>query len=225
MTAVREDAAGGGWHRLGVIVLAIIVIGLPINNIVDYAALLAVVLIVVAATSARIRAPGWRLSDWSFLVMLAQQLLSPPRIEEGHNVFLPSAALEKSLPADVYRQMLAEFDAQYPPARRCDPKQFGCWQNDGFPDRPFAFSADSIWHSAAASRTATALDFDDPVWLRLGFINDLRYNWTGGSDVTRAIRDRRFWMGWHRWHLTMPWFEMIRIPAGYVGGTLCWRGT
>jgi hypothetical protein len=23
----------------------------------------------------------------------------------------------------------------------------------------------------------------------------------------------------------MPWFEMIRIPADYVGGTLCWRGT
>ena len=23
-------------------------------------------------------------------------------------------------------------------------------------------------------------------------------------------------MGWHRWHLTMPWFEMIRIPAGYA---------
>jgi hypothetical protein len=32
-------------------------------------------------------------------------------------------------------------------------------------------------------------------------------------------------MGWQRWHLTMPWFEMIRIPTGYVGGTLCWRGT
>src|SRR4029078_11364169 len=47
MTAVRDDAAGGGWHRLGVIVLAIVVIGLPINNATDYAALLAVVIIVV----------------------------------------------------------------------------------------------------------------------------------------------------------------------------------
>ena len=47
MTAVRDDAAGGGWHRLGVPILAVIVIGLPINNAVDYAALLAVVLIVV----------------------------------------------------------------------------------------------------------------------------------------------------------------------------------
>ena len=63
MTAVRDDADGGGWHRLGVV------------------------------------AP------------------------EGHNVFLPSTALEKALPADVYRQMLAEFDAQYSSARRCDSKQ------------------------------------------------------------------------------------------------------
>ena len=22
----------------------------------------------------------------------------------------------------------------------------------------------------------------------------------------------------------MPWFEMIRLPAAYVGGQLCWRG-
>ena len=50
MTAMREDAAGGGWHRLGVLILAVIVIGLPINNAVDYAALLAVVLIVVCGT-------------------------------------------------------------------------------------------------------------------------------------------------------------------------------
>ena len=225
MTAVHEDAAGGGWHRLGVLILALVVIGLPINNAVDYAALLAVVLIVVCG-DVRTHPRAWlEALGLVIFVVIAQQLLSPPRIEEGHNVFLPSTELEKALPADVYRQMLAEFDAQYPAARRCDPKQFGCWQQGGFPDQPFAFSADSIWRGAATSRTTTALDFDDPVWLRLGFINDRRYNWTSGNDVTRATRDRRFWMGWHRWDLTMPWFEMIRIPAGYVGGTLCWRGT
>jgi hypothetical protein len=208
-----------------VLILAVIVVGLPINNAIDYAALLVVVLIVICG-SVRTRPRAWLGAvGLVFFVVLGQQLLSPPRIEEGHNVFLPSTELEKGLPADVYRQMLAEFDAQYPAARRCDPKQLGCWRNGGFPDRPFAFSADSVWHKANASRVTTALDFDDPVWLRLGFVNDFRYNWTSGNDVTRATRDRRFWMGWHRWHLTMPWFEMIRIPAGYAGGTLCWRGT
>ena len=70
----------------------------------------------------------------------------------------------------------------------------------------------------------TALDFSDPIWLRLGFINDMRYNWYPVSDIQRASRDRRLWMGAHRWHLTMPWFEMIRLPAGYAGGEVCWRG-
>lgn len=31
-------------------------------------------------------------------------------------------------------------------------------------------------------------------------------------------------MGLQRWRVTMPWFEMIRLPAAYVGGELCWRG-
>jgi hypothetical protein len=59
----------------------------------------------------------------------------------------------------------------------------------------------------------------------LGFINELRYNWsTAAPDVHRGDRDRRFWMGLRRWHLAMPWFEMIRLPAAFVGGELCWRG-
>ena len=74
------------------------------------------------------------------------------------------------------------------------------------------------------SRAVTGIDFSDPVWLRLGFINEGQYNWYPDSDVKRATRDRRFWMGLQRWHLTMPWFEMIRLPAAYVGGQLCWRG-
>ena len=42
--------------------------------------------------------------------------------------------------------------------------------------------------------------------------------------MQRAQRDRRFWMGWRRWHLAMPWYEMVRLPAAFVGGELCWRG-
>jgi hypothetical protein len=208
-----------------VFVLAVFVIGLPINNIVDYVALLAVA---AAAACGNIseRPRAWAIAAALVVFsIVGQTILSPPRIDEGHNIFLPSPVLERSLPADVYRQMLAEFDAQYPVARRCDPKTFGCWQNEGTPNALFAFSADSIWRKSEASRTTSTLQFTDPIWLRLGFVNDLRYNWTSDNDVKRATRDRRFWMGWHRWHLTMPWFEMIRLPAGYSGGTLCWRGT
>jgi hypothetical protein len=143
-------------------------------------------------------------------------LLAPPRIDEGYNVFLPgdpNGALERGLPADVYRHLAQEFDKEYPPAKRCAASQAGCWLDTGLPDRTFAFSADGIFHKSDLSRSVTELDFSDPVWLRLGFTNDMRYNWYPISDVQRAKRDRRFWMGLHRWQLTMPWFEMIRLPA------------
>jgi hypothetical protein len=144
-------------------------------------------------------------------------------------VFLPSPALEQGLPADVYRHLKDEFDREYPPAVRCAPGSTGCWQNggkyQGLPDRPFAFSADGIFHASKMSRAVTEIDFSDPVWQRLGFVNEIKYNWyTAAPDVHRADRDRRFWMGLQRWHLAMPWFEMIRLPAAMVGGQLCWRG-
>jgi hypothetical protein len=142
-------------------------------------------------------------------------------------VFLPGpsdGALQRGLPLDVYRHMANAFDAQYPPAVRCLPSLIGCWQNT-YPERVFAFSADGIFHASDLSRAAAAVDFSDPVWLRLGFINELRYNWYASApDVHRGDRDRRFWMGLRRWHLAMPWFEMIRLPAAFVGGELCWRG-
>ena len=82
------------------------------------------------------------------LCVLAQVWLAAPRIEEGHNVFLvdgPGGALEAGLPPAVFRFMAAEFDARYPPARRCDPKQpTAAGAARGFPTAAFAFSADGI---------------------------------------------------------------------------------
>ncbi len=225
MIATDEDAAGAGWRKLGALILAVAVIGLPVNNITDYGLLL-ILTVIIFYGYVRTEPRAW-MAAMTIVVFAAaaQLLLTPPRIEEGHNVFLPSVALEQGLPRDVYRRMVAEFDVQYPPAQRCDPKKFGCWQNGGLRDSAYAFSADDIVRKPDYSREVTAVDFSDPVWLRLGFVNELQYNWTADTDVGRATRDRRFWMGWRRWHLTMPWFEMIRLPAAYVGGELCWHGT
>ena len=228
MIAAHELAStvSGGWRKLAALVLAAVAVGLPINQIEAYALLL-VATVVIFSGEVRASAAAWAAAVAVVAVAIAGQfLLAPPRIEEGHNVFLPSQALERTLPADVYRRLAAEFDAQYPPGVRCKPGSEGCWQDGGFPDAAFAFSADGIWHKPAFSRSVTDLDFSDPVWLRLGFINEFRYNWYSGGapDVHRADRDRRFWMGLHRWHLTMPWYEVVRLPAAYAGGELCWRG-
>jgi hypothetical protein len=227
MPSASEAASSvcGGWRKLAVLLLALAAVGLPVNDVGSYALLL-VATVVIFSGAVRASAGAWAAAVAIVALAVAGQfLLAPPRIEEGHNVFLPSPALERGLPADVYRHMANEFDALYPPAVRCRPGSVGCWQDGGLPDSAFAFSADGIIHKTPLSRSVTALDFSDPVWLGLGFTNETRYNWyTAAPDVHRADRDRRFWMGLQRWHLTMPWFEMIRLPAAYVGGELCWRG-
>jgi hypothetical protein len=134
-------------------------------------------------------------------------------------------ALESGLPPEAFRIMADEFNAKYPRERRCAPSQDGCWRAQGFPARAFAFSADGIFQHPAYSRRVTEIDFSDPVWLRLGFINELAYNWNSQvSELARAYRDRRSAAFLHQWTVAMPWFVMYRFPADFVGSALCWRG-
>jgi hypothetical protein len=219
--------AGAGWRKLAALLLAVAAVGLPINHFAAYTLLL-IVTVVIFTGEGSARWTSWIAAAAIVAAAIAGQwLLAPPHIDEGHNAFLPGPAdgvLQRALPAEVYRHLANEFDAQYPPAVRCEPGSAGCWQSS-HPTRAFAFSADGIFHASDLSRSVTAIDFSDPVWLRLGFINQMNYNWyTRAPDVHRLDRDRRFFMGWHRWHLAMPWFEMIRLPAAFVGGQVCWRG-
>jgi hypothetical protein len=223
----ESAAASSVAGRLVLLALVAAVLGLPINELFKFALLL--ISGVVAFTGIIVVAPRRWITAIAVVAcaVVAQFALKPVPIEEGHNVFLAGEdnALVKDLPPDVYRMMAADFDALYPPARRCERGRAGCWRVRNVPDRVFAFSADGILDAPTYSRRVYDIDFDDPLWLRLGFINDLAYNWTPGiSDVPRQRRDGRFWMGLHRWHILMPYFVMYRFPADYVGGQLCWRG-
>jgi hypothetical protein len=233
MSAVADqisDASGGtsasGWLKCAVSLLGIVVVGLPINNLMAYAPLLILAVIVFAG---RVNKGGraWLIALVIVSITVVGRLwLAPPRFDEGHNVYLPGGptqALKRELPSEVFDRLAVEFDKRYPPEQHCLAKDYGCWTGQGFPDRAFAFSADGIFHKSEFSRSVTGLSFSNPIWLRLGFINEVRYNWYVG-DLQRFSRDRNFWAGWHRWQLRMPWFEMIRLPAAFVGSKLCWRG-
>ena len=209
------------------LVLIVAALGLPVIHLFPYALLvIAAVMALYGRVVARPR--SWLLAAATVIVaMLIAPLLRPQPIAEGDNVFLPGPpgnVLQQALPGDVYAFMQREFDALYPRPVRCTSNNPLCWTNT-LPDRAYGFSADSIFGKPVYSRLVTSIDFSDPVWLRLGFINDLRYNWsTAAPDVHRADRDRRFWMGLRRWHLTMPWFVMYEFPTAYTGAELCWRG-
>ncbi len=222
----QASARGEGWLKTAALVLAVAAVGLPLNSLAAYVVLLAAAVLIFTGTISR-RPLVWLIAAAVVAgSILGQHLIAPPKIEEGHNAFIPGGptrALETGLPPDVYKFMAAKFEARYPEAKRCPPNSTACNRANGFPDRVFAFSSDGIFDSPAFSRSVASFDFSDPVRLRLGFINDNRYNWFS-ADLERGIADRRFWMGWHRWHLTMPWFVMIRPPAEMSGGELCWRG-
>ena len=216
------------WLKLAALILVVAALGLPVNDLFRYALLVVATVLVVAGTVSALLAPWLAALAAVALCVLGQILFSAPRIAEGHNVFLvngPGGALEAGLPRAAFRIMAVEFDTIYPPSRRCARDQVGCWRGQAFPDRTFAFSADGIFDRAAYSRRVTGIDFSDPVGLRLGFINELGYNWNSqASDVIRARRDRRSLAFLHQWTLAMPWFVLYRFPADFVGSGLCWRG-
>jgi hypothetical protein len=221
-------ASHQSWSKLGALVLVLVALGIPVNDLPRYA-LLVICAVVIWVGDVSRRRNAWLGAVAAVLACLLGHILwAAPRIEEGHNLFLidaPGGALEASLPSSAFQFMAAEFNARYPPERRCQPTTNGCWRGEAFPQEPYAFSSDGIYDHAALSRRVTGIGFTDPVWLRLGFINEQGYNWNSRvSDVDRASRDGRFWAFLHRWRLEMPWFVMYRFPADFVGSSLCWRG-
>src|SRR5437588_5677050 len=135
------------WLKLAALVLVLAALGLPVNDLFRYALLVIATVLVVAGTVPAHVAPWLAALAAVALCVLGQILFPAPRIAEGHNVFLIDRAggvLEAGLPRAAFARMAAEFDAKYPPARRCAPTQDGCWRGQGFPPRTFAFSADGI---------------------------------------------------------------------------------
>jgi hypothetical protein len=231
MAADSSDAPQRCQLALKLVVLALIVavIGLPINHLFTYA-LLVVSVIVLAIARVTARRRSWAVAIVIVVAtLIGKAAVGVPRIEEGHNVFLlggPDNALVGGLPADVYRAMAAEFDRAYPAASRCDAKIVGCWQASERPKRVYAFSFDGIYDKPAYSRHVTNIDFSDAEWQRLGFVNEVAYNWYHEtSDVKRGQRRRGLQAVLHPWHITMPHFVMFSFPAAFVDSQLCWRGT
>jgi hypothetical protein len=216
-------------ERLAALLLVVAVLGLPIDDLVAYALLVSsAVLIFTGTLCADPR--RWIAAVALAGAVVASHLLWPaPRIEEGHNVFLPgpSAAQTSGLPADVLGILTRQFDERYPPAKRCGDPAKGCWRPDRTAEADgYAFSADGIYQHPAYSRRVSGIDFSDPAHLRLGVSNELAYAWPdNSSDIARFDRDRRSFNLFDRYRLTLPLYVVYRFPAAFGGSRLCWRGT
>jgi hypothetical protein len=223
-------AAGGGLAlRLAALLLVVANLGLPINDLAAYALLVASALLIFTGTSSA-EPQRWLAAIALTAAILAVHLVWPmPRIDEGHNVFLPgpSAARDSGLPTDVLKVLEAQFNERYPPDKRCDDTAQGCWRPDRSAEADgYAFSADAIFQHPAFSRSVTGIDFADPAHARLGVVNELTYGWPDhSSDIMRFDRDRRSLALFDRYRITLPLFVVYRFPQAFVGSRLCWQGT
>lgn len=162
ISSPSENSPRAGWLKGAALILAAAAVGLPINDLAAYALLLALAVIVFTGEMTARLKPWLAAIAFVAIALAAQIWLSPPRLEEGHNVFLPGAqgeVLRRGLPPEVFARLAAAFDANYPAAVRCLPGSTGCWQDEGAPDSLYAFSADGIWRKSEASRAVSALDF------------------------------------------------------------------
>lgn len=194
-------------------------IGLPINSLAPFAALLVGSLILLLA-SPKSSNSRWQAAASLAVVGVASLLGAPPVIEEGLNAFFPEypqqAALQQDLPAEFYERSLQLFDATHPPETRCRPLQARFMprllKGEGPAGerfaRAYAFSADGLWSNAKYSRQTTSVDFHNITDLRAGFVNDLRYVWTRPCFA----RSR------------MPFVVRYDLPASYRGSEMCWTG-
>jgi hypothetical protein len=215
-------------RKIAILAMVVVAIGLPINDRFDYAVLLVAAVMVCVGVIKAMPSRWVAAAGLAALMAAAHVLLPPPRIMEGHNVFLPGpdAARKSGLPREVFDFVDKTFAAQYPPEKNCHDPRRGCWRlersaaQDGF-----AFSSDGFFDRGNYSRRVTGIDFSDPVHARLGVVNDLIYNWSPNeSDVERFSRDRHSFNLFDRFHMRFPLYLMYRFPAAFVGSTLCWRG-
>jgi hypothetical protein len=214
--------------KIAVLALVVAAIGLPINDVIDYAILLAASVVVFVGAIKSLPSRWLAAVALAIAVAAGHILLPAPRIEEGHNVFLPGpeAARTSGLPRAVFDYLDRQFAEQYPPEKRCDDQSRGCWRTDRSAAQDgFGFSTDGIFDSGAYSRRVTGIHFSDPVHARLGIVNEHVYNWSpNASDIERFSRDKRSFNLLDRYHLTFPLYIMYRFPAAFVGSSLCWRG-
>ena len=201
------------------------------STIFLFSALLIFVVIVLAVSRVTSQRRLWVAAAIIVLTAIAaKSTIDVPRIEEGHKCFCPEAPTTRWSQA-CRRRSIAPWrlssTALIRPQPAATPRPPCCWQNSERPNRVYAFSFDGIYDKPAYSRRVTGIDFSDAEWQRLGFVNELAYNWNTESehDVRRGLHRRGLQGCFNPWHITMPHFVMFSFPAVFAGSQLCWQGT
>lgn len=216
---------------LALLTLSVLILGIPINDFWRFL-LLTMAVMVVCFGTVRLEPLRWLIALAIALTVVVVDWLFPgPRIEEGHNVYIPVGAslqlFERDLPPEAHRVMLEIFDRAYLKEGVQLPGSAEWWsypqfQRPGrFAEQAFAPSADALWGRPKYSRTVDAVDFGSQNQVRLDVINSKWFNFyqkrgphfPDNFNTTARIE-----------RSVMPFFVMVEINQTVVGGAVCWRG-
>jgi hypothetical protein len=231
---VSPFAGAAVTPRLALLTLIVLILGVPINDFWRFL-LLTLAIMVVCFGSVRLEPLRWLVVlAIAFSIVLVDWLLLPgPRIEEGHNVYIPVGAslgtYEKGLPPGAHRIMRTIFDQAYLSGDAQLPGSPDWWNDQhfqrtgNFVDQAFAPSADALWERPKYSRTVDAVRFRSQNQAQIDVINDKRFNFYPLGEAKKR-KPHNFWASARIDRSVIPFFVMVEINPAVVGGTICWRG-
>lgn len=129
-----------------------------------------------------------------------KSMLPISHIQEGGNVFVPEAVVQKQLPSPVYDYLSTHFKTLYPHHRLL------------LPEKLYAFSVEQFYSSSPLSRRLRDLDFSSPYTLRMGAMNTMAFN-----TYSQFVPPRE----------SLPYYLRYDFPKELVldpATRLCWKG-
>ena len=193
-------------YLLNIILLLFIILcfGLPLANWGAFVTIL-VALYAVFLNKINTKPIMWLISCAllaSLLIVKSQ--IYPPNIEMGEQIYSPEDIyLKNILPVDITNMAKNEWDSLKQPF-------------DSYPantektENPWAFSADAFFDNPQMSRTIKSLNFKDRYSLRIGTLNNAKYNYFG-SDLGSA-------------GAYYPLIFSFFLPNTMASEKLCWTG-
>ncbi len=193
-------------YLLNIILLLFIILcfGLPLANWGAFVTIL-VALYAVFLNKINTKPIMWLISCallTSLLIVKSQ--IYPPNIEMGEQIYSPEDIyLKNILPVDITNMAKNEWDNLKQPF-------------DSYPantektENPWAFSADAFFDNPQMSRTIKSLNFKDRYSLRIGTLNNAKYNYFG-SDLGSA-------------GAYYPLIFSFFLPNTMASEKLCWTG-
>ena len=193
-------------YLLNIILLLFIILcfGLPLANWGAFVTIL-VALYAVFLNKINTKPIMWLISCAllaSLLIVKSQ--IYPPNVEMGEQIYSPEDIyLKNILPEDITNMAKNEWDSLKQPF-------------DSYPantektENPWAFSADAFFDNPQMSRTIKSLNFKDRYSLRIGTLNNAKYNYFG-SDLGSS-------------GAYYPLIFSFILPNTMASEKLCWTG-